>query len=300
MATATQLVCPSCGRSHGEAARVCGLCGELVGRARARLAVGDVDGDRKATERTPGSSAASPPAAAQRARLEPWAYLGLGLVSAPLFAWAPILATMAWFLGALVHEMGHAALAWLCGMPSVPAISLAGHAAAVHGPPSALLALLCTAVLATLAWTKLAGRARVVAVALVVVLHPALAFSPARELVHLLGGHGAELAFATLCLWKALDGGFTQSRLERALYGTVGWTLLGANASLCLGLVRSAAERAQYRSSGSFGLTNDYLRAAQLLGWTLPSVALGMLLLALLVLPAALGLWRLSSRAHDR
>ncbi len=239
--------------------------------------------------------AASEPLAARR---EPWAYLALGLATAPLFAWVPLFRTMAWFLAALVHEMGHAALAWLCGMPSLPAISLAGHAAAVHGPPLPLLALAITGALAALAWTRLAGGARAVGLALALVVQPALAFTPLRELAHLLAGHGAEIAFAALCLWRALDGGFTRSRLERALYGALGWMLLGRNASLCLGLMRSAAARAEYRSNGSFGLTNDYLRAASFLGWTLPSVALVMLLATLLALPAALGLWRLSRAAR--
>lgn len=245
-----------------------------------------------------GGPAPGAASAALGARREPWTYLALGLATAPLFAWVPLLGTMAWFLAALVHEMGHAALAWLCGMPSLPAISLAGHAAAVHGPPLPLLALAITSALATLAWTRLAGGARAVALALALVVHPALAFTTLRELAHLLAGHGAEIAFAALCLWRALDGGFTHSRLERGLYGTLGWMLLGRNASLCLGLMRSAAARAEYRSSGSFGLTNDYLRAASFLGWTLPSVALVMLLATLLALPAALGLWRLSRAAR--
>ena len=45
--------------------------------------------------------------------------------------------------------------------------------------------------------------------------------------------------------------------------------------------------------NGSFGLTNDYLRIAQdLLGWRLETVAWLALLASLVVVPAALGLWR--------
>jgi hypothetical protein len=229
---------------------------------------------------------------------EPWVFLGLGLLTAPVFAWTPLLQYMAWFLASLVHEMGHAGLAWLCGMPAIPAISLAGEAAAVHGAQSRLAALSVAAVLAALAWTRLAGRARAVVLSALVLGYPVLAFTSMREVVHLLAGHGAELLFATLCLWKTLDGGFTDSRSERVLYGTVGWMLLGRNLGLCWGLIRSATARSEYRASGSFGLTNDYLRVAELLDWRLPVVASGMLLVSCLVLPAALGLWRLSSRAR--
>jgi hypothetical protein len=60
-----------------------------------------------------------------------------------------------------------------------------------------------------------------------------------------------------------------------ALYGTVGWYLLGKNVWLCCGLLSSSAARAEYGENGSFGLTNDYLRAAEeVLSWRLESVAL--------------------------
>ncbi len=288
-----ELACARCGRPHDEQALVCALCGNLLRREKTSIASAtSSDSGASVPEEVPDS------AEARRARLEPWLYLALGLVTAPILARTPLLQYMAWFLAALVHEMGHAAFAWLCGMPAVPAISLGGEAAAVHGEPSLLLALaLAAAIVATL-WSQLAGRARAIALALFACVYPAVAFTGARDVLHLLAGHGGELAFATLCLWKTLDGGFTDSRLERALYGTVGWTLLGQNIGLCWGLMHSAVVRSEYRSNGSFGLTNDYLRVADILSWSLPAVALGMLVVGLLVLPAALALWRLSSRTR--
>jgi hypothetical protein len=126
-----------------------------------------------------------------------------------------------------------------------------------------------------------------------------LALSGARDVLHLLAGHAGELAFATLALWKALDGGFTDSKAERALYSTVGWFLLGKNAVLCWGLMRSEAARADYMTSGSFGFTNDYLRLAEdHLFWRLESVALLMLVATLAVLPLAFGLWRVGGRTR--
>lgn len=226
---------------------------------------------------------------------EPWLFLGIGLVTAPVFALTPILKFMGWFLASLVHEIGHAAVAWLFGMPAVPAISLAGHAAAVHQEQSRFLVALVGLGLGAAAWRFLAGAWRWSALALVGIVYPALALTGGKELVHLAAGHGAELAFATLCLWKALDGGFTDSRLERGLYGTVGWYLLGRNAFLAWGLFGSAAAREEYGSNGSFGLTNDLLRIAEeVLGWRLESVALVLLAAAILVVPAAIAFWRLT------
>jgi len=281
MLLAVPPACAACGRVNADEALVCALCGHLL------------RGGRKAPSPSPPPTIAGPEAGVQA---QPWIYLGIGALTAPVFALTPLLGFMGWFLSSLVHEMGHAAVAWFFGMPAFPAISLEGHAAAVHSDPSLLLALAVWAMLGASAWHWLRGRTRWVAIGVVAVLYPALAFTQAKEVLQLLAGHGAELAFATLCLWKTLDGGFTESRLERGLYGTIGWYLLGKNVLLCGGLVWSPASREDYFENGSFGLTNDLIRVAEdLLDWRLPIVALLVLIAALLVLPAALFLWRFSS-----
>jgi hypothetical protein len=290
MLQAVGVDCPACRRTNPEGCLVCEMCGELLRRA-------PVVALRLEPQLPEPSFAEESPARDPR---EPWIYLGVGALTAPLFALTPLVGFMGWFLASLAHEMGHCAVAWFFGMPAFPAISLEGHAASIHSEPSVVFALCVWAMLAGAAWRFLAGRARVIALALVAVIYPALAFTGAKECLHLLGGHGGELAFATICLWKTLDGGFTESRLERGLYGTVGWYLVGTNVRLCAGLMFSSSSREGYAESGSFGLTNDMIRVAEdVLGWRLQSVALLVLVAALAVLPAALGLWRISSRQDE-
>jgi hypothetical protein len=298
MLPAVRHVCAACGRSNDDGALACNLCGEILRRDRptgAAPARPSVRAERTAV--FPVEPRIEAPAEASPRSKEPWIYLGIGAVTAPIFALTPLLGFMGWFLASLVHEMGHSAVAWLFGMPAFPAISLEGHAVSVHSEPIVFFAILLWAGLGGAAWHFLEGRARWVALGIVGVVYPLLAFTGAKECLHLLAGHGGELAFATLALWKTLDGGFTESRLERGLYGTVGWYLLGSNARLCLGLMFSASNREDYAGNGSFGLTNDMIRAAEdVLGWRLQSVALLMLLVALAVLPVAISLWRVSSR----
>ena len=182
-------------------------------------------------------------------------------------------------------------------MPAFPAISLEGHAAAVHSQQLLFVALIVLALALYGVWHFLEGRARWIVGALVVILHALLVFTMLKDVLHLLAGHAGELAFATLCLFKALDGGFTSSRVERALYGTVGWFLVGRNLWLTWGLLTSRSARALYHANGSFGMTTDYIRLADdVLGWQLQSVALAMLVAALLVPPCAILLWRVRLR----
>jgi hypothetical protein len=289
-------LCPRCGREDDGRSLACALCGELLRRA---ALTPPTAGEIPLAH--PASGSASMPAASEAppSARDAWLYLGLGLVLAPVFTWTPLLGFMGWFLASLVHEMGHSALAWACGMPSIPVLSPAGHAAAVHGEqmPVLVLALLALAVqqLARL----LEGTRRIVAIASFLAVYGLVAFTPLRELLFLLAGHGGELAFATLCLWKALDGGFTDSRAERLAYAVLGWFLLGKNLWLFVGLATSDASRAHYADNGSFGLTNDLMRVAEdVLGWRLESVALLAIPCALAVLPAAFALWRRSRRAR--
>jgi hypothetical protein len=289
------------------------LCGELLQRSaprrEPRLAAPGESQPESRRESAPAiasfPTAATPTFADEwsSSPRTPWLFLALGALTAPVFSLTPLLGFMGWFLASLIHEMGHAGFAWLCGMPAFPAISLEGHAAAMHGEQLAPLVAMIGAGLAWGAWQLFNGPVRIAAVAAVLVLYPALALTSAREVLHLLAGHSAELAFAVLALWKTLDGGFTRSTAERALYSTVGWFLLGKNAVLCWGLMRSESARADYMTSGSFGFTNDYLRVAEdIVYWRLESVALLMLIAALAVLPLAIGLWRIGlrlQRAND-
>jgi hypothetical protein len=288
--------CPGCGRAFDGDALVCPMCGEVLRHARAEPAAQAFAAAFPVAEPNLGVGTSVEPAANPN---EPWIYLAIGAVTAPVFALTPLLGFMGWFLASLVHEMGHTAVAWFFGMPAFPAISLEGHAASVHSDPIVFLAICVWAGLAGAAWKFLDGRARWIAIGMVGVVYPALAFTDAKEALQLLAGHGGELAFGTICLWKTLDGGFTESRLERALYGTVGWYLIGKNAKLCLGLMFSSSSREWYAENGSFGLTNDMIRAAEeVLHTRLQSVAFLMLLATIAALAAAFGLWRLSSRSR--
>ena len=44
------------------------------------------------------------------------------------------------------------------------------------------------------------------------------------------------MTFATVAFYRALSGGFTNSKPERVLYAVVGWFLLGKNLWLTAGL----------------------------------------------------------------
>jgi hypothetical protein len=307
MPSVLELKCGQCGRPHADEDIACALCGHLL--RTPPPAPEPVATTQSVPTGYVGTSSVAPSSfesvvsddAPPRVlgMPEPWFYLTLGLVTAPLFSVTPLVRLIGWFLGALVHEMGHSLVAWVFGSPAFPAISLTAEAAAIHGEQSVLLVLLIWAGATYGAWRIPWKGVRRVVLPLAVVIYPVLAFTELQEVFFLVGGHLGELAFATLCLQRTLSGGFTESPAERGLYGTIGWFLVGSNLFLTVGLLTSASRRALYAANGSFGITNDYIRLAEdVLGMPLEVVALGMSLVALAAPVAGLIWWRLG-RSDD-
>jgi len=207
-----------------------------------------------------------------------------------VLTFTPLLRYMGWFLKSLVHETGHTCMAWFLGCPAVPAIRLDGHAAAVHSAQSAPLALVMAAGLGVAAWRAPLAPGFRLLLAIAALLHPLLAFTGARELLFLLAGHLGELAFAAYCLRSAALGGFTGSARERIANAACGFYLVGANVRLAGALLLSAGARRGYAESGSFGLTNDYLRISrEILHGPIQIVAFAMLLVSFAPLLAIRG-----------
>ncbi len=230
-------------------------------------------------------------------RLEENTFLG-----APLAAWVAlgaggliaIVDSLFWtsrytlnFITTLAHEMGHATIATFFGAPAFPAISLDGQAAAFHRPQVMGLAIVIWLVMGCWAYYFRHKRPVLIAVIVAMVLYPIFALTEGWRLLFFLGGHGTELAFAGICFFRAWTGGFTQSAAERTAYATCGWYAFCAIVAFHFKLMSSRGFQIRYASGGSFGLQNDYTRVAtDILGCSVSTVALLMLMVNIFVLPA--------------
>lgn len=285
--------CPRCGTVNGEDRFSCRLCSEMLRKRPAEVPHESLFAPGTTTrspvpEARPHMVVAENGAGGMSITTEGYAYAGIGLALATVIHFVPILGFFNWFLSALFHETGHCVFAWAMGQPAFPAISLGGHAAAVHQGQSLFLTLAICAGLGFAAWKTRGHRGRFICLTTLAILQPMLAFSGAKDVLFLLGGHLGELAFGAIFLWRAFTGGFTANKLERVLYGTLACHLIGENVMLCGGLLFSQAARLEYAGNGSFGLTNDFLRLANdQLGVSLGTVAFGMLVVSLLTIPVA-------------
>lgn len=286
-ATAT---CPTCNYRLAREALVCPLCGALCGALASKAPAPPTPPQVISPHAATPQPDRDPPIGGMPAAL---VYLVVGAVLAPIFTLTPVLQYMGWFLGSLTHETGHCIAAWFVGCPAFPAIRLDGHAAAMHQEQQVVLVALLWLAMAYAGWALREHRGWLITCGVGLVLQPLLAFTWLGELLHLAAGHLGELAFATICFARVLDGGFTKSAAERAAYAMLGWYLVARNVWLHAGLVLSSARREWYEGSGSFGLTNDLIRIAQdLLGCHIEPVALVMTAFCAVPLPLAWLIWR--------
>ena len=95
---------------------------------------------------------------------------------------------MGWFLTSLCHETGHCLFAWLGGAWAFPAISLAGHAMAQHGPPSTALALVIWGLIAYAAYARRDRREWLWVLGAAALVYPLFAFTSLKEVFFLLDG----------------------------------------------------------------------------------------------------------------
>lgn len=308
MSVATAAACPACRRPVQADELACGLCGSLLRRdASAAPAFGPPPAPPRGPSHVPADVAPAsfaatfvadpatydPPVPRVAGLPAPWFFLALGALLAPVLTFTPILQYAGWFLGSLCHETGHAAMGWLLGCPSFPAIRLDGHAAAIHQEQSKLLVGLVIGTFVGLAWRHRGDRGRLALWIALAAIHPVLALTSAREAAFLFAGHLGELAFATYFLAQAMSGGFSGSAAERATHAMVGWFLVGRNVWLAGGLLWRESVRDWYAESGSFGLVNDYLRIArEVFASSIALPATAMLVVAVLVPPVAMWLSR--------
>ena len=246
---------------------------------------------QQAAVENPASLRSRSPKRRKKKRVPHWAiYMVVGAAFSPVLTLTPFLQYLAWILSSIIHEAGHTLFAWFVGRPALPAINLTGHAMTTYSEQRLFICLIVWLLLALVAVEAWRQRTLFWPALAVLLLYPVVAFVPVvRELGALLSGHGGELLVGGIFLWQARTCLFVHDQMDRMAYAVVGWYLIFANAWLCLALVFVPGVLAWYRTSGSYQLMNDYLRASeQVLHVPLVVVVLPMFLAAVCVPPAVL------------
>lgn len=287
------MTCPGCGFSLGEPAEACPCCGLIFERWRERRGAEEAVAVALAAPVALPRPAESPdPGGAAPVRALAWG-VPLGLLLTVL----PLLRFIAGYLATLVHELGHAVAAWLFGYPAIPAFDfLYGGGVTIHQGRSAGLLVLIYAGLLAAGWFWRRNRRALVVLAAFTLLHVAIAATAAHEALHLAAGHGAEIVFAVIFLWRGVTGRACHVRLEQPLYVMAGTFLLVHLAVFAGELASSPAARDDYENAKGGGGWMDLSRLAVMTGSDVASLA-GLLVVAALAAP--LVVWAAVRRSED-
>lgn len=163
----------------------------------------------------------------------------------------------------LVHEMGHAVMAWLFGYPAVPAFDFRyGGGVTLHGDRAGGILLLIYAGWLALAYFYRHNRLTLLCLGIFTLLYTLVAFSPVHEMLFVAMGHGFELIFAVIFFYRALSGWGCRYPIERPLYGMVGFFIVFFNMRFAWQLQFNPVFREMYLM-GKGGIDHDFVRLAR-------------------------------------
>ncbi len=289
--------CPSCGYRTAPEDLACSLCGAVLRRSEAPEPVVQQPSREEAEEKAE--------------RLGTLKLAGITFGISAVLVWftsmasresASMFISLVGFIGfifrylaVLVHEMGHAVFAWIFGYPAVPAFDLTyGGGVTIWQDRKVLLVLGVYALFAT-AFTIFGisrNRSGLIFTGVVLVLFAFLAHTSGHDVVILFMGHGTELLFAGLALYRMLSRSAIINPAERPLYGVIGWFMVLDSIRFGLSLVYSPAARYEYGAAKGGGHWMDFDRiASDHLGISLEPVALFFALCALAVPAVSFAAW---------
>jgi len=243
-------ICPKCGVERTGGSTECVRCGVIFSRCR---------------EPRPGPPA--PPRAAPRAVLGPagrltakaWQCLGIGLVMALVLMLVPLLRFVVGYLAILVHEMGHALFAWSFGYPAIPAFDfLYGGGITIYTDRSTILLLVVFALLAYLLYFYRSNRLTLAVLGAGTLVYALLALTDFHQLLITSMGHGTELVFAGIFLFRAMKGSHITHAVEQPLYAGLGFFILFHNLQFAHRLITSDDFREVYAEGKGGLLDHDF------------------------------------------
>jgi hypothetical protein len=186
-----------------------------------------------------------------------------GVMAGVVYA-VPFLRFVFHVLITLVHELGHAIASWAFGIPAIPAFDFVyGGGVTIHQGRSTGLMILMYLGFAFVAYWLRENRGYLIALGVWVVAYTLAAFTPVHEAIAVAMGHGSELVFAGIFLYRALDGRACRVPSERPLYAFCAFFILLHDVVFALGLLTSASKVADYEDAKGGGHWMDFSRLAE-------------------------------------
>jgi len=247
--------CAKCGFDNAPGAAECARCGVIF--AKAGVATGFSPSRFRPKPDPTFDDDAVPDGRITRKEL---VILGSGLAAAIVFHAMPFLRFIFSALVSLLHELGHAIVAWIVGVPAIPAFDFVyGGGFTNTGQFHLSIAILIAGGFAYAAWIfrrnpKTLGVIAVLFVAWLI----AVSSEWRRETAISAAGHLAEVIFAAIFFYMALSGvGWRMPEVERPLGAFAAFFVQIQTMRFAWALFHDADALALYREGKGGALMND-------------------------------------------
>ncbi len=164
----------------------------------------------------------------------------------------------------LVHELGHTVFAWIFGYPAIPAFDFM-HGGGVTFYLSGRVPLLLFVVYCGFGYLfyrywhdRITARCLLAGVA----VYTICAFTGLHQILISAMGHGFELIFAGIFLYRAISGYACRYAIERPLYGMLGFFTLFYDIRFAHSLMFDPVARELYEQGKGGILDHDFVRLA--------------------------------------
>jgi hypothetical protein len=254
---AVNIACPKCGFEEPENRRECSRCGIVFGKYNSA----DVEPPlRRLESRLRADSTSEDTVLDGRVGPGELRTLGIGLLLAIVVYAIPFTRFVFSAMVTLFHELGHAVMGWLMGMPAIPAFDFVyGGGITPHTAFQPVLALVIAGGFVYLMWLFRQNRKTLVLIGAIFLVW--LFFVSAdwrREFAFGAAGHLAECILAGILFYQALSGvGWRIPELERPLGAFIAFFVQIHMIFFCWKLMHDPDFLAWYREGKGGMLMND-------------------------------------------
>lgn len=190
--------------------------------------------------------------------------LGIGFALFMVVILVPFLSYVFHYLITLVHELGHTIFGLIFGYFSVPAFDFVyGGGVTIYTKQSLGSLVFVYLFFAWLLYFYRRNKLAFSIIMIIIALYSLTAFTSAHQVVILFMGHGAELTFAGIFLYRALSGSSIVVSAERPLYAFLAYFIFFKDFRFAYDLMYSPAYRAEYAAAKGGGHWMDFSRIAR-------------------------------------
>jgi len=190
-------------------------------------------------------------------------YLALGLFLAVAVMGSSILSYFSGMITTMIHELGHSAGGWLYGYPSVPSFDfIYGGGVTLQHERAWWLAAGVALLLVWFMFKYRRNRVTLLLLAGMLAAYTVTALTPSHQGFILAMGHGAELLFAGVFLYRALSGSKISHAFMRPVYAFISLFVILDNLRFSYLLAFDDTHRYHYESVSAMGFQMDFSRLA--------------------------------------